>query len=386
MTSPRCCSTRTRRARGTRTSTTSSCRPTRRCCRTRPAPQERGTSSCIRRSGSGWRCATTSPAPEFTHAPCTPDSDTQHLRRHEPGGPGLHRQASGHGVPGAAVLPARLGALAAGCQLRRHAVVRRDGDLQLQLGSEQRRQQQRLVPEQRRRRAGELRLRHQERRSARTRRHRSSQTNATFTPNSGNRPVHELGRQARRSTSTTASAGLTASIHDRTTGQTGSMTASAANGFAQVPLRARLRAPATRRRTRSDRCTRPRASTRACRGRRTATTSPSPTRSATSSTARRSPARAATASPTTRARSTTTTRAASARPSRLFVPIGGCIASDADFDGTSYQTGLAGHRSEPRSGRQVPPDRDHVHEPALQRDAELQPRRVRGRPSAHRGA
>ena len=70
----------------------------------------------------------------------------------------------------------------------------------------------------------------------------------------------------------------------------------------------------------------------------------------------------------------------------LLVPIGGCIATDDDFDGTSYQPDLARHGSEPRSGRQVPPDRGHVHEPALQRDAELQPRRVRDRPAADRGA
>ena len=86
------------------------------------------------------------------------------------------------------------------------------------------------------------------------------------------------------------------------------------------------------------------------------------------------------------ARSTATTRAASARRSRLLVPIGGCIATDSDFDGVAVPAGLARNRSEPRSGHEVPPEPGHVHEPALQRHAELQSSRLRGRPAADRGA
>ena len=50
-------------------------------------------------------------------------------------------------------------------------------------------------------------------------------------------------------------AGFQVVIHDLTTGQSGSMTASVANGFQQVLVRAHVARPATRRRTRSTRCT-----------------------------------------------------------------------------------------------------------------------------------
>ncbi len=69
----------------------------------------------------------------------------------------------------------------------------------------------------------------------------------------------------------------------------------------------------------------------------------------------------------------------------LLVQIGGCIAADSDFDGVSYGLNWPGTGNEQRAGREVPPDPDHVHEPALQREPELQPDRVRGRSAAHRG-
>ena len=52
----------------------------------------------------------------------------------------------------------------------------------------------------------------------------------------------------------------------------------------------------------------------------------------------------------------------------------------------SVPEGLAGNGSEPRAGRQVPPHLGPVHEPALQRHPELQPCGFRDRPAADRGA
>ncbi len=125
--------------------------------------------------------------PEYTHAPCTPDSDTNIFDGTDPAGAGLHRQAPGHGVPGAPVLPARLGSLAAGSQLRRDQVVRRDGDLQPEPGPEHRRAEQRRLPEHRRDRAGELRVHHEERRPARAA--RSARPDATARSPRARRPT-----------------------------------------------------------------------------------------------------------------------------------------------------------------------------------------------------
>ena len=60
-----------------------------------------------------------------------------------------------------------------------------------------------------------------------------SQTNATFTPNSATDLFMSSGDKLEVDIHD-GSAGLTAIIHDRTTGKSGSMTASTANGFAQV--------------------------------------------------------------------------------------------------------------------------------------------------------
>ena len=158
-------------------------------------------------------------APEFTHAPCTPDSDTNIFDGTEPGRPRLHRQASRDRVPRAAVLPAGLGAVAAGRELRRDAVVRRDGDLQPQPGSEHRHAEQRRLP-------GTVGLEPANfafitKSGVRTRRPaRSAPTNASFTPTPSTDLFMGSGDQL-TSTSTTAPAGLTAIVHDLTTGQTG---------------------------------------------------------------------------------------------------------------------------------------------------------------------
>ena len=75
---------------------------------------------------------------------------------------------------------------------------------------------------------------------------------------------------------------------------------------------------------------------------------------------------------------------ASAPTESLLVQIGGCIGTDFDFDGPSYHNwpGVAGART----GHDADSTPIAVHEPALQRDHELLPRRVRDRPAADRGA
>ena len=172
-------------------------------------------------------------APEFTHAPCTPDSDTNIFDGTDPAGRRLHRQAPRHRVPGAAVLPAGLGALAARRELRRDEVVRRDGDLQPQPGSEHglvnnadclntRRASSRPTSPSSRRAASRTR-----------RRARSPRPPRPFTPSAATDLFMSSGDRLTIDIHD-APAGLTAIIHDLTTGQTGSMTASVANGFAQI--------------------------------------------------------------------------------------------------------------------------------------------------------
>ena len=172
-------------------------------------------------------------APEFTHDPCTPNSDTNIFDGADPTQARLHRPSPGHGVPRAAVLSARVGALPERHQLRRTQVVRGDGDLQLQQRPEHRRRQQRRLPEHGRRRAGELRVHHQERHAAGTARARSSHARRRSRPTP---PRTCSWARATRSTSrsTTPPTGSVTEIRDLTTGQSGSMTASVANGFAQV--------------------------------------------------------------------------------------------------------------------------------------------------------
>ena len=113
-------------------------------------------------------------APEYTHDPCVPNSDSNIFDGADPTQARLHRLPSGDGVPGAAVLPAGMGPVRGGHQLRRHEVVRGHGDLQLQQRPEHRRRQQRRLSEHGRDRAGELRVHHEERRAARSRLLRSA--------------------------------------------------------------------------------------------------------------------------------------------------------------------------------------------------------------------
>ena len=230
-------------------------------------------------------------APEFTHAPCTPDSDANIFDGTNPAGadyigkhPGTAFLELQFYPPGWAPWPAGVS-----CDATKWCAAM--AIFSLDAGSEHRHAQQRdclasvgdepanfaFVTKSGVPHAPPSPL---------------GATLATFTPNaatdlfmgSGDRLTVDIHDGPN---------GLTTSIHDLTTGQTGSMTASAANGFAQVNYQPAA-ATATSRRTRSGRCTRPRASTPACRGRRTATTSRSRTRSATSSTATR-PTRPATA-------------------------------------------------------------------------------------------
>ena len=110
-------------------------------------------------------------------------------------------------------------------------------------------------------------------------------------------------------------AGFQVVVHDVTTGQIGSMTASTANGFGHALYEPERQAPAPSGRMPSIRCTARRRRTRAFSGRRIRTTSPSRTRSATSSTARRSLTSRAPRRTTgrTRRRTATTSRASRLR-------------------------------------------------------------------------
>ena len=282
-TSPRCSSTRTRRDRATRTSTGCSCRPTRRCSRRRTARAATWNFQLRPAFWLGMALCDNQSAPEFTHAPCTPDSDTNIFDGTRPGGARLHRQASGNGVPRAPVLSARAGLRGRPAS----AATRRSGVSRWRSSASTRTEHRHdnngscldtVGPE---------------------------PVNFAFVTTSGtpHAPPSPLGATLATFTPSATTdlfmdsgdvlaidihdgaAGLTAIVNDVTSGQSGSMTASAANGFAQVTVRADRRRRATRPRTRSGPCTRPRASTRGCRGRRTATTSPSRTRSGTSSTA-----------------------------------------------------------------------------------------------------
>ena len=101
-------STRTPPARATRTSTSCSFRRTRRCCRTRRHRRDvelPAASGVLARHG-----ALRQPVGAGVHArPVHARQRHEHLRRQRSGRRRLHRQAPGHRVPRAAVLPARLG-------------------------------------------------------------------------------------------------------------------------------------------------------------------------------------------------------------------------------------------------------------------------------------
>ncbi len=261
----------------------------------------------------------------------------------------------------------------AGCRgLRASAatprVVRGDGDLQPQPGPEHRHGEQRGLPRQGRARAGELRVRHEERHAARAAGAARLRRTASFTPNPATDLFMNSGdkldaRHPRRGGRPDVI------VHDLTTGQTGLDDGQRRNGFAQITVRADAATSATRRRTRSARCTRPRASTRACPGRHTATTSPSRTRSGTSSTARPSPRRAASALSNNEGALDGDDAGCFSAAFSLLVQVGGCIATDNDFDGVSYQTVWPGTDPNRGQDKKYHPSSDHVHQPALQRDA-----------------
>ena len=70
----------------------------------------------------------------------------------------------------------------------------------------------------------------------------------------------------------------------------------------------------------------------------------------------------------------------------LFVPIGGCIASDSDFDGTSYQPVWPGTDPNRGQDKKYHPSPITFTSPLFNGSAELQPRRLRDRPASDRGA
>ena len=136
-------------------------------------------------------------APEFTHAPCTPNSDTNIFDGSDPSKPdyiGRH--------PGTAFLELQFyppGWVpfedAISCDATQ--VVRGHGDLQLQQRPEHRRRQQRRLPEHGRHRAGQLRLHHQAAAAARARPRPLDLTLGVLHADPGHGPVHECGRPAR---------------------------------------------------------------------------------------------------------------------------------------------------------------------------------------------
>ena len=179
-------------------------------------------------------------------------------------------------------------------------------------------------------------------------------------------------------------AGLTVIVHDLTTGQTGSMTASAANGFAQVlyePTSATChQAPYTFRPMYATSSEHTRVPWAAHTLQRRLLRRDRPLRVLLGRLrgGRRLPRQ----------------QRGRARRRRRRLLQRGLLAARPDRRLHRHRqrlrrglvpAGVAGNGSEPRPGQEVPPDRDHVHEPALQRDAELQPGRVRGRPAADRG-
>ena len=69
----------------------------------------------------------------------------------------------------------------------------------------------------------------------------------------------------------------------------------------------------------------------------------------------------------------------------LRIQIGGCIATDNDFDGVSYQTDVAGIVVEPWPGCRGQSGLGPVLEPDVRRRSELRPSGVRGGPATDRG-
>ena len=147
------------------------------------------------------------------------------------------------------------------------------------------------------------------------------------------------------------------------------MTASRRTGSARSSsTRARPRAPSSR--TRSTRCTRPRASTPACRGRLTRTTSRSRTRSGTSSTAPRLTRRPASACVSDRQdKEVDARRRRLLQPGRLDAGSRSAAASAPTTTSTARRTRRSGPGRDGPGRNAAPPGAGHVREPALQRTA-----------------
>ena len=387
-TSPRPSSTPNARVRATTQRIESSCRPDPPILpeagrhRRRPSTSRTGS-----RSGSGWTCATTSRHPSSRTIPArrtaTRTSSTEPTPTqadyigHHPGTAFLELQFYPPGwVPFQNAIS---------CDATQ--VVRGDGDLQLQQRPEHRRRQQRRLPEHGR---------------------ASSPPNFAFITKSGHAPgaARPAGPHAARRSHPTrprtcswapgdaidisihdSADGLVTEIGDLTTGESGSMTASIANGFAQVNY------DPTRRDVHAD----------AVRVPPDVLTSSEHTRVPWAAHSynvafsdeighfeycdRGQPARHL-RQPGGRRRQQEgrrRRRAASTRSASLRIQVGGCIATDNDFDGVSYQKTWPGSLDRTRGGRRPEPAVDPVLESDVQRRAELQPRRVRGRPAPHRG-
>ena len=386
-TSRRCCSTRTRRARGTRNLPAAAPERPADAAEAERHRRHLELPARIRRSGSGWRSATTSrrrssrtPRVRRTAtrtsstAPTRASPTTSASTRARPSWScSSIRPAGCRGRPASAATPTQ--------------VVRGDGDLQPQPGPEHRRRQQRRLP--RHASASSRPTSRSSRRSGvphapparSTRRSRRSRPNPAtdLFMNSGDDADDRHPRlrcRARRSI-----------VHDLTTGQTGLDDGERRQRVRPDQLTSRAPRRAPRRRTRSTRCTRPRASTPAFRGPHTRynvafsdeighfeycsavvgrRVAPAPSNNEATPRRRRQ-------------------RAASAPAFSTLVQIGGCIATDNDFDGTSYQTGLAGTRPNRGQDTKYHPSSILFTSPLFNGEPELQPRRVRGRPAADRG-
>ena len=235
------------RRRSTRSATTASTRATtsRRCCSTRTAPgsgnsnlyqlqlptdpkvlpNQAGTAGTLNFQlhpafWFGMALCDNQSAPEFTHArarpTATPTSSTARTRR-RPTTSGSTRARRSWSC--SSTRPAgRPGRRGVSCDATQWCAAMAIFSL-LQDQNTGQPEQQRL-PSAGRRRAGELRLHHEERRAARVRRHRSARPTATFTPNSATDLFMSSGDKLTVDIHDGA-AGLTAIVHDLTTGQTG---------------------------------------------------------------------------------------------------------------------------------------------------------------------
>ena len=357
---------------------------TRDACRSRTATAAPGTSSSTRPSGSGWRCATTSPARSSRTLRARPDSDTNIFDGTNPADPDYIGKHPGTAFMELQFYPPGWVPLAARRQLRRDEVVRGAGHLQPQPGPEHAACS--TTPTASAASASSRPTSRSSRGAARPHAPPGplGATRRDVHAEPGDRPVHELGRRLD-------------GRHPRHRGR--------AHAIDPRPddRPDRLDDGQRRERVRPDQV-RPDAAT--CHQ----TPYTFHPMYATSSEHTRVPWAAHSYNVafsdeighfeycnavdrqggdcTSQRRGRARRRRqppASAPAHSLLVQIGGCIGTDDDFDGVSLPEDLAGDRNEP--GQDRPSTRlDLVHEPALQRQPELQPGRVRGRPAAHRGA